>query len=317
VSGNSITALLALDWGTTSARAYRVASDGGVLDERSAALGIQHVRDGAFVQALASLLGDWRELTVPRLACGMIGSRQGWIEAPYCPCPVALANLARTIVQTPGGELHIVGGISCRDDADVPDVIRGEETQIVGLAAMADGSLLVIQPGTHSKWTVVVPDRNGAPEIVAFSTYMTGEMFAVLREHSILGRMMTERSTLDTAAFLRGARRGSALSAPGELLHAIFGARTLPLFDELDPSSTADYLSGMLIGAEVAAGRQWAARHRAALDGAWLAGTSVLCERYRIVLELCGMSARVVPSDVAARGLWQLALQAGLVTRSL
>src|SRR4051812_44707358 len=101
------TALIAIDWGTSSARAYRVANNGEVLEERHQPLGILHVQNGNFAAAFTSLLGDWTTLDVPRLACGMIGSRQGWIEAPYRTCPVALADLGRELTQTAGGEMGI------------------------------------------------------------------------------------------------------------------------------------------------------------------------------------------------------------------
>ncbi|MEP6657277.1 MAG: 2-dehydro-3-deoxygalactonokinase [Betaproteobacteria bacterium] len=302
------TALLALDWGTTSARAYRLDAAGRILDQRSAPLGIAHVGNGAFAAALDTLLGDWRQLRVPRLACGMIGSRQGWIEAPYSACPAALSVLAKAIVHTPASELGIVGGLTCRDDGGVPDVMRGEETQVAGLLDAAHDTALIVQPGTHGKWTVVI---EGA--IVAFKSYMTGEVFAMLREHSILGRMMQGDPPFESESFERGVRSGIDAAAGGELLHQIFGARTLALFGELPPEGTADYLSGVLIGSEVAAGCAWAGAKKAALPAPWLLGAPALCNRYRIAFGIAGHSAKLWPPDVAARGLWRIAAQAGLV----
>lgn len=303
------TALLALDWGTTSARAYRLSPSGEILGERHGDFGIQHVVDGRFGHALADLLGDWIALDAPRLACGMIGSRQGWTEAPYRECPVAPAELATGLVTTPGGELSIVSGIMCRDDAGVPDVIRGEETQVAGLVAtQACAEAVIVQPGTHSKWTIVREGR-----IVRFATYMTGEIYAVLRTHSILGRLMTPGAAEDRASFERGVRRATEEGSPGDLLHRLFGARTLGLFGELPGAGIADYLSGLLIGAEIAAGRAFAARHAAAAHATWLLGTSELCARYASALALCGIDARTGPADAAAHGLWRLANDAGLV----
>ncbi len=137
VAGLNGAALIAVDWGTTSVRAYRLAPDGSVAGERSAPLGIQQVREGAFAAALQRLLGDWADDPAPRIACGMIGSRQGWIEAPYCDCPVAFETLAAGLVRAPGDVLTIVPGVTCVDAAGVPDVIRGEETQIFGATAAA------------------------------------------------------------------------------------------------------------------------------------------------------------------------------------
>ena len=150
----SAAALVAIDWGTTSARAYRMDTAGAVLDVREAPLGIQQVRDG-FGEAQADLLGDWRHDPAPRLACGMIGSRQGWVEAPYVDCPATLDALVRGIVRVQGGALAIVPGIAGRDDDGVPDVMRGEETQIVGAVARGAPPTLAILPGTHSKWALV------------------------------------------------------------------------------------------------------------------------------------------------------------------
>lgn len=307
------TQLLALDWGTTSARAYRMGAGGVVLAERAAPLGIQQVRDGAFDAALRTLLGDWYALRVPRLACGMVGSRQGWIEAPYRTCPVPLPELGAEMTRTPGGELAIVAGITCRDAAGVPDVMRGEETQVAGLVDTAGADVLVIQPGTHSKWTLAGPHAGGGMAIRSFATFMTGETFAVLRAHSILGRLMTHDGAFDPASFDRGLGRSAEAAVPGDLLHFLFGARTLALFDELAPAAVADYLSGMLIGAEIAAGRAWVATQTVPPAATWVVGAPELSARYTRALEQAGVESRIAPADVAARGLWRLAQHAGLI----
>jgi 2-dehydro-3-deoxygalactonokinase len=297
------TALVAIDWGTSSARAYRVARDGATVAQRGAPLGIQQVRDGAFAAALGELLGDWTTLDVPRLACGMIGSRQGWVEAPYTPCPAPLPVLARAMVRTKDGELAIVGGLSCRDAHDIPDVMRGEETQIAGLPDEALADALIVQPGTHSKWTFVKD-----AVIRGFATSMTGELYAVLRQHSILGRLI-EEGPPDAAAFQRGV--DAALGAPtGALPHQLFATRTLALFGEVTPAGAGDYLSGLLIGTEIAHARATA---QDAITEVWLVGEATLCERYAAALTRAGIAARRGPEDAAARGLWRLAKLAGLL----
>ena len=182
------TSLLALDWGTSSARAYRLSAGGAVLDRREAPLGVMQVREGQHAAALVSLLGDWAELRLPRIASGMIGSRQGWIEVPYVDCPADTAALVAGLRTTPGGEMAIVPGLVHRDGDGVPDVLRGEETQIVGAVPEGDEGILAVLPGTHSKWVRVESGR-----IVSFATYMTGELFALLLQHSILGRLAAPR----------------------------------------------------------------------------------------------------------------------------
>jgi len=289
------TALVAIDWGTTSARAYRLDAAGEVRDAREAPLGIQQVRDG-FAQALTALLGDWALDPAPRLACGMIGSRQGWIEAPYVDCPATPDALTRGIVRVADGALAIVPGLACRDRDGVPDVMRGEETQILGAVA-GDSPALVVLPGTHSKWAIA-----SRGTIETFSTYMTGEVYAVLRDHSILGRMAEGVTGAFAAdAFARGVRAGLVENgSAGALLHRLFGARTLALRSDLAPQETGDYLSGLLIGSEVAAGRDWARGRGLAAASILLVGSRALCERYSA-------------ADAAARGLWRIAKAAAIV----
>lgn len=303
------TALIGVDWGTTSARAYRLDGDGAVLETRAAPLGIQQVRDH-FGEALATLLGDWRDESVPRLACGMIGSRQGWIEAPYVECPVGEAALVRGIVETPDRALKIVPGLVDRDDEGVPDVMRGEETQIVGAVARGGSATLAVLPGTHGKWAIV---RDGTIE--TFVTYMTGEVYAVLREHSILGRMVGAGSAAFAAeSFARGVRAALTRQRGADtLLHRLFGARTLALRAELASEDTGDYLSGLLIGSEVAAGREWARGHGLPAASVLLVGSPALCARYAAALHEAGIAAEHGPDDAAARGLWRIAQAADLV----
>jgi 2-dehydro-3-deoxygalactonokinase len=303
------TALIAIDWGTTSARAYRLDVDGRVLDLLEAPSGIQQVRDG-FAQALADLLGGWVADPAPRLACGMIGSRQGWVEAPYVECPATRDALARGIVRAPGGVLAIVPGLACRDDEGVPDVMRGEETQIAGAVEADAPCTLAVMPGTHSKWVVV---REGT--IDDFATYMTGEVYAVLREHSILGRMSHAMAhPLATTAFTRGVHR--ALKQEGSadtLLHRLFGARTLALRADLAPEDTGEYLSGLLIGSEIAAGRGWARARGVSTASVLLIGNKALCERYAMAMDAAGILAESGDEHAAALGLWRIAKTAELV----
>src|ERR1700675_1483936 len=181
-------ALIAIDWGTTSARAYRIDARGTLIDQCSAPLGVQKVAPNGFPGALATLLGGRVDDNVPMIACGMIGSRQGWIEVPYRDCPADFAAIAAALTSVPGTRLSIVPGLICHDSAGVPDVMRGEETQIVGAlnekTPDRGDARVVVLPGTHSKWALVSPAG-----IETFATFMTGELYSVLREHSILGRL--------------------------------------------------------------------------------------------------------------------------------
>jgi len=305
-------ALIAIDWGTTSARAYRLDARGRILDEQSAPLGVQKVEPGKFPRALTALLGGDVPEGVPMIACGMLGSRQGWIEAPYRECPADFDGVAAALTPVPGTRLCIVPGLVCRDADGVPDVMRGEETQIMG--ALDDDTRaqaaprVVVLPGTHSKWALVL-----GRTIQAFATFMTGELYAVLCEHSILGRLATTGGHGDGAALERGVRL--SLRDAATLPHDLFSARTLALTGALAPEAVADYLSGLLLGAEVAAGRRWLERHAVMGGSLILVGEATLCERYRRALALAGVEAAMGAPNAAARGLWRIALHSGMVAR--
>ena len=323
--------LIALDWGTTSLRAYKLAAGGVVLEQRALSSGIMQLpktprvihggecADG-FELAFEEACGDWLDAQpdLPVIACGMVGSAQGWREAAYCETPANVANLGnslQTLVSLRGTRVHIVPGVIQR--SRLPNVMRGEETQVLGvlqnLPAEAGGDLLIGLPGSHSKWVEVV---DGC--ITHFDTFMTGEVFAVLSEHSILGRTQQQGAAFDGLAFDRGVQ--VALSADGELgvLSTLFSARTLGLTGELAPTAQADYLSGLMIGHELVAlaAAQRRRRNSAHLPSIILIGNAQLCARYGRALDACGFARVTLAEQATERGLWQLALAAGLLDSS-
>jgi 2-dehydro-3-deoxygalactonokinase len=298
-------ALIAIDWGTTSARAYWFDSEGRVVHSARAPLGVQKVTAGGFDQALTTLLGT-ESRAVPMIACGMVGSRQGWIEAPYRDCPADVTNIASALTPVPGIPLAIVPGLACREANGIPDVMRGEETQLLGaMEAAAQSELrIAVLPGTHSKWVVV---RGGTIE--RFRTFLTGELYAVLMEHSILGRLAAAGD--DRAARARGLRR--SLADDADLSHDLFSVRTLALSGELAPGAVGDYLSGLLLGAELAAGLRWVQRQRAPGEPVHLIGDAILCARYAEAFALAGIETTLGPADAAALGLWRIARHAKVI----
>ena len=298
------TALIAIDWGTTSARAYCLSAAGQVIAARAVPLGVLQVQDGCFPEALDTLLGDWHDVAAPRLACGMVGSRQGWREAPYVDCPAPLANLAAGIVRVAGDVLAIVPGVRTRDANGTPDVMRGEETQLAGAVDASEERVLAVLPGTHCKWALVEHGR-----LVDFATYMTGEMYNVLLTHSILGRLAQPSGATPGAGFARGVTRG--LGAGG-LSHDLFGARTLALAGELSPVDVPDWLSGLLIGREVRNARLWAQQHGCDGMRVRLVGADALLARYAAAMTQAGMDVEMAPADAAALGLWRIAQHASL-----
>jgi len=286
-------AMIGIDWGTTSFRAYRLDARGAVQDRSERDGGILTVPQGGFPDVLRAAIGPWLAAGERRvLLCGMVGSRQGWQEAPYLACPAGPAEIAAAVVPLAfeGAACRLVPGLTARDPGGVPDVMRGEETKLVGLLAELGATpALVCLPGTHSKWA-----RLGGGRIETFATQMTGELRAVMLQHSILGRLAEPGESDD--AFLRGVRRARE---GGGLLHHLFGTRALGLMGDLPAAGTASYLSGLLIGHEL-----HAVLEEGAPDGpVHLAGSETLCRAYALAFQAFGLQHRRHPDDIVARGL--------------
>ena len=304
MSAAPATALIAVDWGTTALRAYRLADDGRVLETRSSGDGILAV-EGAFAAALERAVGDWAaDGTAPVLLSGMVGSRQGWHETPYLPCPCALEQLASALaaLRHPQFDVRLVPGLAYRDGAR-DDVMRGEEVQVFGALGPADAGRFLL-PGTHSKWVSVEARR-----IVAFRTYMTGELYAACRTHTILGRLMQDGPWSETA-FRRGVADGAAEGGPGALLQRLFGVRTAGLFDRLAATELPDYLSGLLIGAELADAASGTA------EPVTIVGASALAERYRIAADALSIGCILADPGAVAGAYLAIARSAGLLPHS-
>ncbi|EIF29638.1 2-keto-3-deoxy-galactonokinase [Burkholderia sp. Ch1-1] len=318
-------ALIALDWGTTSLRAYLYDASGNVLATRGSAAGIMNLPcsadQGGFDAAFDDACGAWLEHApaVPVIAAGMVGSAQGWLEAPYVDTPASADALVAGIVRVKaacGVTLHIVPGVLQR--GELPNVMRGEETQIFGALGQEAGAAnaadsgkrsLIGLPGTHAKWAVVQAGR-----IERFHTFMTGEVFAALRDHTILGRTMDTPDRPDTGAFLHGVNIAREKGQAG-VLATIFSARTLGLTGQLSREQQPDYLSGLLIGHELAGLDAVLAQQQSALAGQSLRliGNEALCERYRLALTQFGCTQAELVKHATERGLWRVASQAGLV----
>jgi 2-dehydro-3-deoxygalactonokinase len=296
-----VSSLIGLDWGTTSCRAYLVGADGAVLERVADGPGILKVEGGAFGAALDAMIGRW-DARFPVVLSGMIGSRQGWREAPYAQCPAGPGDVVQALgrIDHAGRTIALVPGLATENDG-MPDVMRGEETQIFGALALSGrDSGLFLLPGTHSKWAVVQDGR-----IVSFRTFMTGEVFGALKDHTILGRLM--RDGADAEGFARGIKEGAALGSAGALLNRVFATRTYGLMDRLSAGALADYLSGLLIGAEVAEAV------RQTKDAVTIIASAALAQRYTEALRLLGCEGTLAPQDCVAAGHGRLARAAGLI----
>ena len=310
-------ALIAIDWGTSSLRGFLMSHAGTVLEERASPHGIQNLPVpgvAGFEAAFVVLCGDWLRgnPALPVVASGMVGSAQGWKEAPYAACPAdasALVARAVTVATGLGGSMLIAPGVKQDAPGVMPDVMRGEEIQIAGALALhpelAHHARIVL-PGTHSKWAVIAESR-----ITGFATHMTGEVFALLSRHSILSRLMPENAAPSAAASQAAFAQGVAAaqeSGGGELLHQIFATRTLGLLGHLPHEVLRDYLSGLLIGHELVAGLRGAAGAKLVLIG-----DPGLCASYAEALALLDVSPAAILPNTAPEGLFRFARAAGLI----
>jgi 2-dehydro-3-deoxygalactonokinase len=295
-------AFIAVDWGTTSFRAYLVDQTGKVMDEVAAPDGILAVKDGGFDAVLEQRIAAW-DTALPVLAAGMITSRQGWFELPYVECPAGPTELAKAMhrhVMASGRVIHFSTGLHYLSPTLGHDVMRSEETQVFG--ALDGDSAHFITPGTHSKWIDVEAGR-----ITRFDTYMTGEMFAVMKAHSILGRLMTG-DRHDAATFRKGVEL--ALAEPSGLSHLLFSVRSRGLFNDIAGDDLSSYLSGLVIGTEV--GHALMARPQA--ETYCILASPKIGGAYVEALDVAGLKARYGDGQAIVKGLLQIGKAAGILS---
>lgn len=291
---NATPASILVDWGTTNFRAYLLDKQGNCIAEKSAPSGISQI-NGKFEFTLNVNIGDWLkqygELTV--VLAGMIGSQIGWKNTPYVDCPAPVEGYGQYGVQVPefnNGNCWIIPGMK-QDTADGKvDVMRGEELQVIGASLLAGNhDATYCCPGTHNKWVQV---KNG--EIQTITTAMTGEMFALLSNHSILANSLDKSSELDEAAFKKGLEYSQQ---PGGLLNHIFSVRTQFVTGKQDTSAGAGYLSGILIGHEIRALLEAGNNH---IGTCHIIGSSGLSKLYQTALNHFGISNTLVADKDAS-----------------
>lgn len=300
--------LIGVDWGTSRLRAMLIGADSRVLAEAESSDGIGAI-NGGHEQAFERLVADWP--TVPTVMAGMVGSRQGWREAAYLPCPATATELAAEVLRfdtAKGRPVAIVPGLMVRSPDRDGDVIRGEETQIVGLLDReADFAGIAILPGTHSKWATI---ENGA--IVDFQTFLTGEIFDLLARHSFLRHSVAE-SGGDLSAepdFTLAVRRTAEEGLP--FLAAIFSVRVRQLLDGVSPADNLAYLSGLVIGGEIAAAR--ASGRLTPGMALRIVGTKSLAKAYRRAFAILGYDTEALDGkDMATAGLVHIARSIGFL----
>ncbi|MGH6808546.1 MAG: 2-dehydro-3-deoxygalactonokinase [Ensifer adhaerens] len=294
----------AVDWGTTSFRLWIIAEDGAVLAERRSGEGMTTAAKTGFSTVLeAHLAAVAAPAHLPVIICGMAGAKQGWLEAGYLDTPAALSTIAMGAVAVPdvGRDIRILPGLAQRDPQH-PDVMRGEETQLLGAAgSLGDGRHLVCMPGTHSKWV-----RLDGGKVTGFSTFMTGELFDVISRHSILSHSVADAQVFsgDHPSFL--AAVAAACANPALATNLTFGVRAGQLLHGASATDAKATLSGTLIGLEIAG----ALAAAGTVDSVCLVASGSLGALYHAALASQNLSPRVVDADEAVRAGLSTAAQA-------
>ena len=288
---------IAVDWGTSIFRAALIAPDGEILDELAEPRGISSFKKGEFASYLINTCARFTKAGGQfYLLSGMVGSKDGLAEVPYCPCPATAGHLALMVGWAVKDRVAIVPGVR----SEYFDVMRGEETQVFGAAAVVGvQDALMVLPGTHSKWVNL---EDGA--ITGFNTFMTGEMYTLLAQHSILAKNLPPAGQpappLDKGAFVQGIEHATTSES---LLNTAFSVRVKSLFNQLNPAQAASYLSGLVIGEELISMQ---------LDPGYeviVVGSQVLCERYTLALEHLQVPARLLGTQAAWAGFHTIYIQ--------
>lgn len=302
-------AVAAVDWGTTRMRVWLLDAKGEPLGERRSDEGMLSAAGIGFKNVLDRHLAELGAPdNLPVIICGMAGARQGWIEAPYVETPALLDAVLGGAISVPGNsrDVRIIPGLAQRD-ADAPDVMRGEETQLAGIAELRQpGSHVVCMPGTHSKWVSI---KDGA--VTGFGTWMTGELYSILTQQSVLKHSVgggANAVLVSSEAFATGVETG--LTDRADLTSHLFGIRAGGLLLGLRPEDAAARLSGLLIGAEIGA----AERRYPATGPVVLVGSGLMYNLYERAFEVAGIEARRADAENAVRyGLFDAAKRCGMI----
>ena len=293
-------AFVAGDWGTSNLTLALCDGDGQALETRKGP-GAANSR-GRFAEVFDELAADWFKAhgPLPSILCGMVGSAFGWREVPYLPCPADLHELAEDPIVVREG-VSIVPGMRCTNPLGAPDVMRGEETQLSGAQSlhpsMSTGKQLVCMPGTHTKWVSL----NGSV-VQEFLTAPTGELFAMLCEHSVLVRDPATPIEHHPRDFERGLAE-SARHPEASLLHRLFQSRSLRLDKQLSPEGAASWMSGLLIGTDVRGALSLFSQHEAGAP-VYVIGSPALTESYAQALTRSGrVSIQIDGAKAALAGL--------------
>ena len=287
--------ILGVDWGTSMLRTYLISDEGEIIGDANSDLGLKKAREYGFERALRETSGKLLDDVDAVVMCGMVGAREGWVEAPYIDCPSDANDVVKAMRKVPmdGLEAMIAPGLKHMRE-DMPDVMRGEETQVFGAMNQGTGDGVYVLPGTHSKWVKVVNGR-----INGFTTFMTGDVYQAIRSHTLFGMDQSDASELQEKVFREGVKKGSRTKSGGALLSLLFSARSLRLLGSLESKGVGSYLAGIVIGCEVA--HELAEEGKA--GGLVIIGNEDLTKKYAIACELLGIKATKAEGNIVVDGL--------------
>ncbi len=305
---------IAGDWGTTNLRLYlcqhKSSQSLNILATQTGP-GVSQVSNN-FEQIFFDLAGDWLEEhgPMPVILSGMVGSNIGWQAAPYIDCPASAEQIVRgrTAFQARDIEFSIISGLKTLNPLGTPDLMRGEELQLLGWMRTATGpeadmAQLVVLPGTHNKWALV---KGG--KIETFVTALTGELYALLQNHSVLiGN--TESADFSADIFLQGVKVATTLES-GQLLQALFATRSRQVTGELSELYASSYLSGLLIGSDVVGSLALMEKRMDGISSVDLIGESALSHCYQLALESVGVKAELRDATQIALSGYQAVYEA-------
>lgn len=324
-SNSNLPALIVVDWGSSNFRAFLINNEGAILDTVNGDLGVLNIKNGCIETVLLGYISPWiADKKLPIMMAGMVGGAIGWQDTGYVNAPCTSADMANNLQLAKNKsnlDIRIVPGVKYVMENNVCDVMRGEEVQVFGAVLAVEkqsGELsnktlsetMFCLPGTHSKWVEVAKDTQQKTVITSLSTFMTGEMFNLLSKHSILsdGLDSLDITQTDIPSFIKGVGVSQTKTS---LLSALFSARTLKLDKQLLAEHVPSYLSGLLIGAELAGIKT----QLNDIKHVYLIGNSSLNTLYCEALKELGFTSSILSSATASTiGMFTLAVKAGFIT---
>ena len=290
--------ILGADWGTSNLRTYLIDENGGIISTNNSDNGLVVAKEKGFLTSLLDTAKEQIDECDLVILSGMVGAKEGWVEAKYANIPVSITELANALQQVPDDSINacIIPGLLKETENNL-DVMRGEETQIFGCLEKGIGDGVYIAPGTHAKWCLVENNK-----IVDFHTFLTGDLYNALIKESILKLQIKEDDSFYEEAFQAGLNNGFAITQSGEILHAIFETRVKGVLGKMDNDKLGSYLSGLLIGMEV--------NHASSLfqhQQVVLIGTNHLANLYEKALKRKNIQVTIPASDIVVAGQFAIA----------